>query len=554
MANWLVAVLLMGMGTTASAWTDVLDPDYDWSYGVTIQRNIPSAQAAMYRAAGTEWLWVEGGGRGLSTLGQQLRGVLLSADIHGLDPSAYWTSSLEKQFQNPRRDPESFERAASAAVIRYATHVAVGRVNPRAVAGEIRVPRRSFNIALLGTALRDNWDLQSAIDSLAPRTPAYRQLQDALAHLKSLDPAVDFPETPTPKVGPTLGQKHELVARVKTRLRTLGYPLSETGPQYNQELLNTLRRYFQENAIPGEVNMRAESPLWPHVGVPLAARIQQVRMSMEKLRWMPTDPGPRYFEINLALQKLRIYENGRLVMEMRTINGRPDRKSPTLNDKLTMVELNPAWTVPSSIILKDKVKAILEDPNYFKTHNYEVFKNGRRVDPSEVDWAGLDQSNVDAITLRQLPGKGNALGVIKFHLTNPYAIYLHDTNEPWLFNEGGRLFSSGCIRLQQPLEVAMDLLRDDPTWRDRAKVESELATTPVAGPSVRRMLQIPLKRAVPVYTNYLTAEADDSGIFRFANDYYGQDVALFNMLKGQAKTVPPKVPIEGVFDRAQDGP
>lgn len=498
-------------------------------------QGMPPAHVELYRALGLNALWVADGAP--SPLAAELREALLAADTHGLNSAEYWTPALELQFQSlAPATAEDFERAATAALMKYASDLSVGRVNPQSVGDEVKLAKRTLSIDALSAAMKNaSAPLSESLEVLAPRWPAYRNLRAALARLRAVDAAVDYPAVSAPAKGPTLGTSAPIVSLVKTRLRTLGYALSETGPVYSQELLTQLKKYYADNTLPGEVTLRADSQFWPHISVPLGSRIQQIQLTMEKLRWIPNGPDARYFDVNLALQRLRIYENGELVMSMKTINGRSKRKSPTLKDKLTVVELNPSWTVPVRLILEDKLPIVRKDPYFLSDHGYRIFDQSGRVEYSwwDINWDNLNRNNVDDIILRQGPGTGNALGVMKFHLTNPYAIYLHDTNERNLFVENHRLLSSGCIRLERPVDVALYLLRDQPRWNDRATLESQLAKAVFAEPWIPQMKRLSLSQSVPVYLNYLTAEADDDGLVKFANDYYGQDTALFNLLKAR---------------------
>lgn len=500
-------------------------------------QGMPPQYLALYRAVGVNALWVQDGAP--SPLAAGLREALLSADRHGLKPSDYWTDELERQSAGlySADDAIAFERAATVALVKYATEVSTGRVNPRDVDEEIKLTKRALSTDALAAALKNTTvSLPEALDLFAPQWPAYLRLKDAFARLKSLNENLDFPAVAIPKNGASLGKSVPALTNVKIRLRTLGYPVSETGPVYTQELLTHLKKYYADNTLPGEVTLRAGSLFWTHISVPLGSRLQQIQLSMEKIRWIPNQPDRRYFDVNMALQRLRIYEDGALVMEMRTINGRSKRKTPTLKDKVTVVELNPSWTVPARLIIEDKLPIVSRDPNWLEQNGYRILSANGRTEYSwwDVNWSRITRENVEQyIMLRQRPGLGNALGVMKFHLTNPYAIYLHDTNERHLFPENHRLLSSGCIRLERPVDVALYLLRDQARWNDRYAIESQLATSRFADAWTQTMRQIPVSQPVPVYLNYLTAEADEDGLVKFANDYYGQDTALYNLLRSR---------------------
>ncbi len=215
-------------------------------------------------------------------------------------------------------------------------------------------------------------------------------------------------------------------------------------------------------------------------------------------------------------------------MSFRTINGRPTRKSPMMKDKVVHIIVNPYWVVPPTIFREDKVEEIRnlrywEIRQYFESHNYEVWNRGftRRIDPTTIDWWRLDPSADAQFYIRQRPHLMNALGALKFMLTNSYAIYLHDTNQRELFVEPQRLLSSGCIRVERPLDLAEYLLQG--TQWNRQAIENVMAKP---GEVLNKETRIVLKRPMPVYTTFLTSQLSSDGVIRFAEDSYNQGSRL----------------------------
>ena len=203
-----------------------------------------------------------------------------------------------------------------------------------------------------------------------------------------------------------------------------------------------------------------------------------------------------------------------------------------MRDSLVTVILNPFWIVPPTIFVQDKVEEIKQLPQwqvnqYFASHNYEVWNKNftRRLDPSSIDWWAIDANSDVDIYIRQRPNYLNALGVVKFELTNSFSIYLHDTNQRELFVEPNRLLSSGCIRLEKPLDLAEYLLRG--TEWTRPMIE---ATVAKPGQVMAKDTRIPLKRPIPVYTAYLTSLMSSDGVIRFVDDTYGQNKKIMQMM------------------------
>lgn len=488
----------------------------------------------LYQSVGVSQIWIRG--NVLASEVMFLREALMSAPQDGLLPE-YWTPSLEHMFLNFTPDmAEKFEVEATNALMKYATDLSTGRVNPESVSDEIKIKKKSLPFEKVAAILKQTTgDLKTNLESLAPQWPAYRSLKKALARLSSFTPA-EFPDIRVPSKRFRQGDSDAAFAALKTRLKSLGYEISETGPTYTKELFEAVLKYYRYQTLPGSESLSPDSAFWKHVTVSLESRVQQIKLQMEKLRWVNNNPGPRYIYVNLGLQQFRMFDQGGLVMQMRTINGRSQRMSPMLEDQLTTVEFNPNWTVPARLIAEDKAPAIAKDPYYLERNNYVVQdRNGNVVPSWTIDWTSINIKNANQFYVRQAPGLNNALGIMKFHLTNPYAIYLHDTNERDLFAKNHRLLSSGCVRLEFPVELAYHLLQDNSQWNRPGAIEAALAKTPVAQPPVRVQNRVRLNSPVPVYLMYLTVEAEEGAPVLFANDYYGQDADVFNALKASRR-------------------
>lgn len=490
-----------------------------------------SAYESLYQNLRRETIWIENGN--LSSQVALLRKALQENPVrHGLS-ATYWTPQLEQMYQN--FDPaqsEAFELAATRALVLYAIELSNGQVNPTDVGADVRLNRKAIPFDRVAEVLKNTTtSLDVGLETLAPQWPMYKELQNALVRLSQVT-AENFPDVAPIKKNLKIGQTDPVLVAVKRRLATLGYPIAEFSPTLTKELQQVVNSYFVDQTIAGTPSLNVGSPFWAHIGTSLQSRIQQVRLTMEKVRWMPSQKDADYAYVNIALQRLRVYESSQLVIEMKTINGRSKRKTPTLKDQLTTVELNPNWTVPVTLVVEDKGPAIMQNPYYLEDNNmYVVDKNNREMSSWDIPWQNLTKNNAEWFFIKQRPGLGNALGIMKFHLTNPYAIYLHDTNERNLFSEHHRLLSSGCIRLERPLDLAAYLLRDNDKWSDRRTIEENLAVSRVIDPWIKAQNEIKLKRPLATYLMYLTVEAEAGKPIRFAPDYYGQDTALYNVIK-----------------------
>jgi murein L,D-transpeptidase YcbB/YkuD len=227
--------------------------------------------------------------------------------------------------------------------------------------------------------------------------------------------------------------------------------------------------------------------------------------------------GERYILVNIADFRLKAVEKGELARTMKTIIGSPERQTPLFKEEITYLVLNPYWNIPRQIAVQDILPKVKKNPNYLKEQKIKVFSNwpgnSKPIDYDEIEWSELNPGNFDYY-LRQEPGTINSLGRVKFMFPNPYNIYLHDTSNQSLFANSFRAFSSGCVRVEKPVELAHYLLKEEQGWDEKKIVE-------IISQQTRRVVE--LSEPIPVYIVYLTAWVDKAGIVQFRNDIYGRD-------------------------------
>jgi murein L,D-transpeptidase YcbB/YkuD len=215
--------------------------------------------------------------------------------------------------------------------------------------------------------------------------------------------------------------------------------------------------------------------------------------NMERWRWLPSELGERYVAVNIPEYRLRLMEGSQLVHTTRVITGKPDSPSPVFSGVMEYAVVNPSWYVPPSILKKDFLPKLAEDPGYAERQGYQVVRRG------------------NAISVRQPPGERNALGFIKFMFPNGHAVYLHDTPNRSLFSTARRAFSHGCIRVENPFLLADFVLGHE--W-------SEQRLKKLIGRGERTIF---LPKKLPVHLTYFTLSVDESGELRSFEDIYGHD-------------------------------
>jgi murein L,D-transpeptidase YcbB/YkuD len=256
------------------------------------------------------------------------------------------------------------------------------------------------------------------------------------------------------------------------------------------------------------------------------ARIGQIEVNMERARWMFHDIhlNDDYLLVDIAAFRAHLIKDRRKVWEARVQVGQPYRKTPVFKADLTYLVFNPTWTVPPTILAKDILPRLAKDPGYLKEKRLRVLdRNGRTVDPQNIERSRLSPANFP-YQLMQTPGQNNALGRVKFMFPNRHLVYLHDTPSQDLFEKSERAFSSGCIRVQNALDLAEILLNDPEKW-------SGEAIQRVTASNKTQTVMIP--KPVPVLLLYWTAEANEDGTVSFRKDIYGRDAKILKGLRSR---------------------
>jgi L,D-transpeptidase YcbB len=293
------------------------------------------------------------------------------------------------------------------------------------------------------------------------------------------------------------------------------------GP-FDESVTEAIKRFQVRHglAATGTMTPRTLSAL----NVPVQKRIRQLEASLERIQSMNFQFGPRYVVVNLPATFAEAVENDTVVRRYRVIVGKTEKPSPTLTAEITAINLNPTWTVPSSIAKTEISAHMRKDPSYLLRMHMEVL-DGRDnpIDPGSVDWSGTRTPN---FTVRQQNGAWNALGNLKIDMPNPYSVYMHDTNQRNLFSDDYRFDSHGCSRVDNVRDLATWLLQSElPKW-NRAAIDAAIAT------GQRQDIVLPKK--VPVAWIYLTAWMTKDQTVQFRNDIYDQDEQLLEATAEEA--------------------
>ena len=250
------------------------------------------------------------------------------------------------------------------------------------------------------------------------------------------------------------------------------------------------------------------------MNVPAEKRLLMIMLNLQRMRAEGPKFEPRHIIVNIPSQEVKVIGEGKVEFYSKSIVGKLARKTPTLSSVIHTAKLNPDWTAPVKIAAADEVKRQRADPSFLESHGFHVYdQGGNEVSISSVDWHEVGPGNFP-YTLRQEPGPENALGPVKLDFPNDYAVYLHGTNQRALFEKQDRFFSSGCVRLQRPVDLAEFLLKDNQDW-PRSHIDEVIAGG--------KTTFVTLKTPMPVHIVYMTAWADEDGVMQFRKDMYSYD-------------------------------
>jgi len=465
----------------------------------------PAAQLrlqAFYQQQGDAPLWTEAERR------QALHAQLLMLADDGLDPSHYSLPTADATANVLCTDIGTSQQYLQALQDLHYGRLQQSRFEPL---WHSQPPARDANTEVLAFAATGLQDMAQAFDQARPSADLYRSLRNAYSAVRQQP----LPHWDPVATGPLLrpGMEDPRVPELARRLISGGYlAKAPSGKQYRDDLVKAVKAFQLSHSLQADGVIGAGTVA--ELNISPAIRRDQLRINLERFRWLAQDLEPEGVVVNVAAAQLSVYQSGIPVWQTRLQVGRAERQTPLLKSRITRLTLNPTWTIPPTIMREDKLPAIRLNPEYLRQQNLQVLDaQGHPLMPDQVDW-----SRPGNILLRQDAGPRNPLGKIVMRFPNPYSVYLHDTPSQPLFTKGPRAFSSGCVRVEQPL-----LLRDllvSPAERTRT---DELLATGLTH-------EFRLATPVPVLLGYWTVEVNRDGGLVYAPDIYGRDPVLIKAM------------------------
>jgi murein L,D-transpeptidase YcbB/YkuD len=481
-----------------------------------------------YRPADYDLAWIH---NGMPTMrAQEFISVFSKADLEGLRPEDYdalrWPSRLALlQGAHSLTDEVRFDVALSVCTMRYISDVRIGRINPRHFKFGLDIEHKKLDLpAFVRQLLAPSTDVQAELSAIEPIFPGYKATRVALLRYAALAKEMDNPRLPPPPGMVFPGGPYEQVGRMAEFLRQVGDLPQDAVVHdekiYEEPLVDAVKHFQERHGLRPDGYLTRSTI--EAMDVPLSSRVEQLRLTLERYRWLRYDPNDPPVVVNLPGYRLYAFESGgKLGLTMNVnVGDAYDFQTPIFENKIRYLVFRPYWNIPPKILRNEVVADIENDRNYIKDSDMEVTSpDGKVVTAGVISDEVLQQLRAGKLAVRQRPGPENALGLVKIIFPNEHSVYLHDTPESVdMFSLEERALSHGCIHLQHPAELAAWLLRDQPAWT-LERVEKAMHDGP-------NNITVNLTKPVPILIVYATAVVGRDGDVDFYKDIYGHDASL----------------------------
>ena len=452
--------------------------------------------------------------------------LIANSWTHGLNPENYHFSEIREMMQGGFASSQGeLELLLTDAAIRYGQDVSGMRIDPNSINSSADYWQQPYTALSVLEQISASRDPVKRLEKMSPQHKLYKALQEELVKLSEERAAYDH-VLPMSFGGDhhfTPGEVSRDVPNLRIRLGVT-YDEANGNPNYYDDKTAAAVMQFQR-----EHNLEPDGIVGPQtlqvLNLTNRARMEQVVANLERQRWLTQTLPERYLLVNIPQQILWAVEDGRVEHEMKVVVGMPWRRTKDFKSDVTGVRLNPTWTAPLSIKMKDLLPKAQEDPGYLVNKGIEVIRGygseAQTLDPYSVDWANMTWSEMGKLRMVQSSGDHNALGRVRILMPNKYNIYFHDTNHPEFFERTQRTYSSGCVRLSEPEKIAQFVMKGTDGWSS-----SDFDRIVNTG----KMTDLKIDKPFPAYIVYHTMWMDTKGKLVFGADVYKRDKELLEVL------------------------
>jgi murein L,D-transpeptidase YcbB/YkuD len=478
---------------------------------------------SFYGEEGAGPIWVTSSG--ILPKASDMVAALKTAEDHALNPEEYQFSRLAGLLEaTDEASLATLEVGLTTALLDITKHLYAGRVSPSSINKDLHLDPTPPDVDEVLNGAIMSPDIGNFVESWAPRTPRYFRMKNALKAYRALAAYGEWPTIPEGEVLKPEMDDPVRVPALQARLEHSGIlPRGlHQGTLYDGVIVDVVKAFQKRHGLATDGVIGPDT--LTELNTSIATRVRQLEINMERRRWMSDDPGRFYIFVNIADQMMRVTEDTgtreKTIHTARTVIGKPYRRTPVFSDVMEYIDINPVWNVPRSIAVRDFLPKLKRDPNALSPDRFRFISGGGDVNPRRIDFNRYTSATFP-YRIQERPGPNNALGRVKFMFPNQFAVYIHDTPSKALFERDLRVFSSGCIRVENPFDLANLILGREGVSAARIKRVLD------SGKETRINLETP----VPVHITYITSWVNKDGTPNFRRDPYERDEALSEALR-----------------------
>ena len=511
-----------------------------------------------YESHNCQSIWIQSP---LNTLKiDTLLNFISHVNVHGLKPEQFDYSKISELCNELKNEKLTYLQLAkldtkvSNIYIQYCAGLKYGFINPGVLEAYHKSIQKADSFFVGNCFNAEGTHLLNYLSRIQPKTKSYLSLQaEKDNYMRFVDSTFATIPLLSYKQTIQLGDYHPAIPLIARRLMITGElaydPAYRTSYQFfNRKLLKALNLFRIKTGllIDEEIGNNTIHAL----NMTFAEYLNKIDVNMERLRWVPIfSLGRKYIRVNVADMTLNAFKNDTIALNMKVCVGRPTNMTPLLQSKIFELVINPTWTVPNSIIIKEIARIATKDISYFERNHIRVYLRGVEIDPSTVDWTKVT-ANHQPYKMVQDSGSANSLGRIKFNFNNAFSVYLHDTNSKGAFKHHDRAVSHGCVRVEKTIELVNfcfpdlnpiyatriqknDLLKDKIRHSIDLSVQSKTGKEALkSNPASMKIKRVELKPYIPIVMDYQTCFINTKGKIQFRDDIYKLDSLLTKQLIG----------------------